>query len=110
MTSIFRTDAFGDLASLGRNFSDGRPFPHLVIDNILRPEIADALHDEARSTLTNVDASNVITQKLKVACTDWTRFGPVTHRVISILNSGEFLDPLEKITDLSGLQIGRAHV
>ena len=94
---------FEPLQGLASSFRNADPFPYLVIDNFLRPETADAIHDEARSTATNVDVSNKLTQSGKVACTDWAAFGPKTSELIAFFNSGLFLGPIEEITGIDGL-------
>ncbi len=93
-------DQVGRLKSV---FAQATPFPHLVIDDFLLPDAADAIHDEARATAANVDASNAITQKMKVACTDWDAFGPETARLIAYFNSSKFIEPLEAISGIDGL-------
>lgn len=84
-------------------FDQAQPFPHIVIDDFLDADTALAIHDEARATVANVDASNELTQKQKVACTDWDAFGPETARLIAWFNSAAFIAPLEKITGIDGL-------
>ena len=84
-------------------FRSARPFPHLVIDDFLELAAAEQIHDEVRASGVNVDASNDITQKLKVACTDWDQFGDFTGKLIAYFNSAKFIEPLEKITGIDGL-------
>lgn len=103
MPHFVRPDAFADRDRLAAAFAGAEPFPHLVIDDFLLPEAAAAVHDEARATAANVDASNDITQKQKIACTDWDRFGPATYRLIAYFNSADFIAPLEAITGVDGL-------
>ena len=98
-----RTSAIADLVSRSNEFANASPFPHIYIDEFLDEATIDALHDEARAVLSNVDASNDITQKKKTACTDWAQFGPVTYKVIAYLNSSEFIAALEGITGIDGL-------
>jgi len=93
-------DQIGRLKSV---FAQASPFPHVVIDDFLLLDAADAIHDEARATAANVDASNAITQKLKIACTDWDAFGPATARLIAYFNSSKFIEPLEMISGIDGL-------
>lgn len=95
--------AVDDIARLAAEYSSGEPFPHVVIDDFLLPEVARAVHDEARTTAANVDASNDLTQRQKIACTDWECFGDHTTRLISYFNSAEFIASLEAITGINGL-------
>lgn len=103
MPTFVRPDAFADLDRLAESFSSADPFPHLVIDDFLLPQVADRVHDEVRATAANVDVSNDLTQRLKVACTDWDLFGSETARLINYFNSSKFIDPMEKVTGISGL-------
>jgi len=96
-------EAFGSIEDLRARFDAARPFPHLVIDDFLNPVFAGQIHDEARATAANQDASNGITQSLKVACTDWDAFGPQTHRLISYFNAPEFIEKLGEIVGIEGL-------
>jgi Rps23 Pro-64 3,4-dihydroxylase Tpa1-like proline 4-hydroxylase len=103
MTHIVAHPAFADLGTLADRFRHAQPFPHLVLDDFLMPALADRVHDEARITAANVDASNEITQRLKVACTDWDAFGTETARLIAYFNSSKFIEPLEAICGIDGL-------
>ena len=100
---LINPSALDQVGRLTSAFAAAQPFPHLVIDDFLLPAAADAVHDEARGTAANVDASNDVTQKLKIACTDWGSFGPVTERLISYFNSSTFIGPLEQICGIDGL-------
>lgn len=100
---IVRRDVFAEPDRLRAEYEAARPFPHLVIDDFLDPDVADAVHDEARQTAANTDASNGITQSLKVACTDWNAFGVQTHRLISYLNSDRFIGELGEIVGIPDL-------
>jgi hypothetical protein len=101
--SLFSPTAFAKLDLLEAEFAAARPFPHVVIDNFLDLDIANRIHDEVRATVANVDASNALTQKLKVACTDWDAFGPETARLIAWLNSCKFIALLERMSGIDGL-------
>lgn len=98
-----RSSVLDRLDGLARDFAKASPFPSVVIDDFLDPELANRIHDEARATAANVDASNELTQKQKVACTDWDSFGAETARLIAWFNSAKFIAPLEKISAIDGL-------
>ena len=95
--------AFDKLDQLASSFSSAAPFPHVVIDDFLDERVALKIHDEARLTAPNVDVSNDITQRQKLACNDWSELGEHTWKLISYFNSAEFIGPLEKITGIDGL-------
>jgi Rps23 Pro-64 3,4-dihydroxylase Tpa1-like proline 4-hydroxylase len=101
--SLVRPAALEDLKALASAFFSARPFPHVIIDDFLATTAAQQIHDEARATAANINASNEVTQKLKVACTDWAAFGPMTGRLIAYFNSSEFIGPLETVCDIDGL-------
>ena len=95
MSPLVNPAAFADVDRLAGDFATAAPFPHVIIDDFLMPNAAAAVHDEARATTANVDASNDITQRQKVACTDWRSFGEQTSRLISYFNSAEYMTAKE---------------
>lgn len=103
MAKLVNPQAFENLSQLAAAFQTAEPFPHVVIDDFLLPEVAEAIHDEVRSTPTDLDSSNNITQRLKTACVDWDEFGDLSGRLISYFNSSKFIEPMEKITGIDGL-------
>ena len=88
---------------LNKSFQEATPFSHVVIDNFLERNFADLLHDETRSILKEINVSNDFTQKNKIACNDWSKFGRTTFDFISFLNSSIFVNYLESITSFKGL-------
>lgn len=100
---MIRQNALTDIDRLRAEFDTARPFPYLVIDNFLDSGFAGKVHDEARRTAANQDASNGITQSLKVACTDWGGFETQTHRLISYFNSETFIAQLGTIVGIPNL-------
>ncbi|HEV2044055.1 MAG TPA: hypothetical protein VGR05_05175, partial [Sphingomicrobium sp.] len=91
MPGLISPSALERIDQLRSDFAAAAPFPHVVIDDFLDPALAETIHDEARATAANVDASNDLTQKQKVACTDWDSFGPETARLIAWFNSAKFI-------------------
>ncbi|HEU0045929.1 2OG-Fe(II) oxygenase [Sphingomonas sp.] len=100
---MLRRDALAEPERLRAAYQAATPYPHLIIDDFLDGQFADQVHEEARLTAANKDASNGITQSLKVACTDWAAFGPQTHRLISYFNSDEFIARLGEIVGIADL-------
>lgn len=103
MQGLISPSALDQIDQLQADFAAAAPFQHVVIDDFLDIGFAERIHDEARATSANVDASNELTQKQKVACTDWDSFGPQTARLIAWFNSSKFIAPLEKISGIDGL-------
>jgi Rps23 Pro-64 3,4-dihydroxylase Tpa1-like proline 4-hydroxylase len=94
---------FADLDALQQAYAGAEPFPHVLIDDFLPIELAERIHEEARAVAGNVNASNDITQRQKVACTDWDAFQESTFDLIAWFNSAKFIGPLEKIVGIDGL-------
>lgn len=101
--SLINPSSLRDVDKLAGQYANAGPFPHLVIDDFLPLETAQLIHDEARHTMLNVDASNDVTQKYKRACTEWTQFGDQTANLIAYFNSALFISQLERITALDGV-------
>jgi Rps23 Pro-64 3,4-dihydroxylase Tpa1-like proline 4-hydroxylase len=100
---LINPNALVDLDRLAADYESAEPFPHLVIDDFLLPEAAEAIHAEVRGTATNINVSNEITQHLKTATNDWNAFGPRTLALINYFNSAGFIAPLETIAGIDGL-------
>ena len=103
MKNMVNPSAFADLDALEERFRSADPFPHLVIDDFLQADFAEAVHSEVRRTEFSVNSSNDITQKKKRACNDWTKFDEATSRLVAYFNCWEFIRPLEAITGIDGL-------
>jgi 2OG-Fe(II) oxygenase superfamily len=79
------------------------PFPHIVLDNFLPPVVL-------ATTIAEFPGPNAIAWKLhrhrysdKLACGDDLLMGPMTRRLLRELNSGYFLQFLERLTGINGL-------
>lgn len=103
MLKLIDPRSMSQIDRLTLSFAQAEPFPHIVIDDFLLDDVANTIHDEARATAANINSSNDLTQKQKVACTDWDAFGPLTERLIAYFNSSKFIERLELITGINGL-------
>lgn len=83
-------------------FETAEPFPHLVLDDFLEPDTLDALLDEF-PTMDRPWHEAASQHELKLSMGDESQFGPTTWRVFHTLNSGPFLNFLEKLTRVKGL-------
>ena len=99
---ILNKKNFLDRKNYFKKYNNASPFPHIVIDDFLEKSFVNELHDEARSTLKNIDVSNNFTQKNKLACNNWENFGRKSFDFISFLNSSIFTKFLEDITGIKG--------
>ena len=77
-------------------FNKGKPFPHTIIDNFLKPSIAKKIEKNFPS-LNNKDLwtySNYCEEKK--ASDNWNLFPPEVYQLIFVLNSQEFLNIVKK--------------
>ena len=78
-------------------FRSAEPFSHVVIDDFLRLDVAEAVAKEFPSfdgPLWN-EYNNAI--EVKKACNHWDRFPAVTYRLFTYLNSKSFIDEMSKL-------------
>jgi hypothetical protein len=87
----------------GRDYQTADPFPHTVIDAFLAPGLVQRVAAEfAAMDRSSWRRSNSAHER-KLSTEDESRFGPFTTRVIAALNSGSFVDFLERLSGISGL-------
>lgn len=97
------------------NFKNQKPFDYCVIDNFFDKNIARKLELEfPKYTSKDWFVYNNPLEHKK-ALNDWNKFPPLTYKVISYLNSVEFLSVLKKHTNLvlysdPGLHGGGWHI
>jgi Rps23 Pro-64 3,4-dihydroxylase Tpa1-like proline 4-hydroxylase len=91
------------LHSLKRSFHGAQPYPHVVLEQFLNPEVAEAC---VREFPARKDASwNHYTHvnERKYAKSDQKQFAPTLQTVIGELNSPRFLAFMEQLTGIDGL-------
>jgi hypothetical protein len=78
-------------------FRAAEPFHHVVIDNFLTSEVADAVAGEFPAFDGPVwnEYNNAI--EVKKACNHWDRFPRATYQLFSYLNSLEFVSEMSKL-------------
>ena len=93
-----------DLSSLSKEFAAADPFPHIVIDNFLTAETADALLKE-HEEIGNGDGWGKYYHynERKLGLTKLQKMGPVTQETITFLSSEAFLEWLNKLTGIDAL-------
>lgn len=93
-----------DSERLAGAYRQAKPFPHIVLDDFLPAEVAEAAHSEFPGREFR-DWTKLPTddQRGKYALTDERRIPPRLRAVIQELNGGYFLRVLEKITGISEL-------
>ena len=77
-------------------FAAASPFPHVVIDDFLKPEAAEAMLDEFDPPAQWIHYHHV--NEKKIGCNDFARLGSKTREVIADLNAPAFLAALETLT------------
>ena len=91
------------VAAAARAFGSAQPFPHLVVDGVLRPEIASAL----ASGFPPVDAQlwkhHLHRNAHKFACNRQEAMPALFRQVVAELNAPPFLRVLEEVTGIGPL-------
>lgn len=84
-------------------YIEGKPFPHIIIDNFLPEEILDGILNEfPQVNQIKWQKFNDVAQK-KLASTSELQMGVCTKNLLYQLNSGTFINFLEKLTSIDGL-------
>ena len=71
-------------------FARAEPFPHLVLDDLLRPEVAHALVDEFATTRGDWIFYHHVNER-KRGFNDVAQMGPVARQVVADLNAPAFV-------------------
>jgi hypothetical protein len=90
---------------LSATYAQNKPWPHIVIDDFIDPEVLDQVRREAAAVKRSEYYEKFVDRK-----TDHNKYafapdvvGQETSRLINFLNSGAFVQYLEKLTGISGL-------
>jgi Rps23 Pro-64 3,4-dihydroxylase Tpa1-like proline 4-hydroxylase len=96
-----------DIKSLKQKFINNQPFPHIVIDNFLKPEVADKVLSEFPSADDEVFTwKSNDTNSIKQMCQDSSIIKqnlPYIWSVIEYLNSEELLEQVSEFTSMPQL-------
>ncbi len=79
------------------------PFPHVILEEFLPPEICAAVIGEFPGVDDIVWKKHLHLHSDKLACGNETQFGPATRELIAQLNASSFVEFLEAMTGISGL-------
>ncbi len=79
------------------------PFPHIVIDDFLPPDILDVVLEEFPNPGDPVWLQHVHANSKKMACNDVDKMGQITQQLFYQFNSALIIEFLEKLTGISGL-------
>jgi Rps23 Pro-64 3,4-dihydroxylase Tpa1-like proline 4-hydroxylase len=90
---------------LSAAYAQNKPWPHIVIDDFIDPDVLSIVQREAAAVRRGKYYEKFVDRK-----TDHNKYafspdvvGPETSRLINFLNSGMFVQYLEKLTGISGL-------
>ena len=90
--------------ALTRNYSNAKPFPHIISDNFLPDIVAEKiLSDFPERENPSWLSLPTEDQKNKLYMTDLEAFPDSIHHLLNELNSGIFIKLLEKITNIKEL-------
>lgn len=97
---------FERLDTLGREHGDAfaraEPFPHVVIDDFLPPDVADAVLEEFDRTEAGWNHYHHYNEK-KLALTHLERMPPRTRELFDAFLSRRFVEWIEELTGIEGL-------
>ena len=79
------------------------PFPHIAIDDFLRPEILDAVVRDFPTRESDPWIAMVDKDQKKFAANEPSKMAPSVRQVLYFLNSREIVNFLEKLTGIEGL-------
>ena len=103
MKNLFSNEFQADLARLYPLFIAAQPFPHIVVENFLKPELCtQLLHDfpafEKRYAINEIGQVGG-----KAVRTDMPSISPSYAKLDAFLQTREFLDVIERLTGISDL-------
>lgn len=92
-----------DMGYLAEGFTTNRPFPHIVIDDFLAPDVASAMYEvfpDHREDFWNVYANPL---ENKLTCNDWSVMPGPIGQALEALNGPDFCNELTALTGIEGL-------
>jgi hypothetical protein len=90
------------VVSLGERYARARPYPHIVLDGFLRPELAAAAYAEFEETAGSWTRYLHLNER-KFAHADPTTWSPSLQAVASTLQSERFTRWVSQLTGIDGL-------
>ena len=100
----FRRDALLPIADqLREQFQNASPFPHVVIDDFLPPDVLDAVLGEFPAPEVIDWQSFDTAREVKLALADAEQMGPATRHLLAEFNTAVFVDFLERLTGIESL-------
>lgn len=91
------------LAELSTRYAAADPFPHIVLDDILQPEVIRRAYDEFTQIPDDAWTNYLHLNERKYAAKDVTTWGPTLQAVAAEFASDRFVAFLEALTGFTGL-------
>ncbi|MGQ0779045.1 MAG: 2OG-Fe(II) oxygenase [Pseudonocardiales bacterium] len=98
-----RANLFPMADRLREQYAAGSPFPHVVIDDFLPPEVLEPVLTEFPEPPDAKWEEFDNAREVKLALSDTERLGPVTRHLLAEFNSQVFIEFLERLTGIEGL-------
>jgi Rps23 Pro-64 3,4-dihydroxylase Tpa1-like proline 4-hydroxylase len=89
--------------ALAERYRTAEPFPHIVIDDFVAPEIVRAIVEEYPRDRAEWDLYLDEGNSKKLAISDESRLGPASRALVAELNGGAMIRFLETLTGITGL-------
>lgn len=102
--SIFNQQYFdsGEISKLNRDFENGTPYKHIILDNFLKDDIANLVFDHF-PTIEKLNKHYKGLNENKSEGSNFTDFHPVFTQLRNALMSQEFADWAAKVTGIPGV-------
>ncbi|MDP1820728.1 MAG: 2OG-Fe(II) oxygenase [Acidimicrobiales bacterium] len=94
----------GSLPDLAERYASARPYPHVVLDGVLRPEVLAQAYDELAAVPAEDWTNYLHLNERKFANTKPHTWGPTLQSIADGLNSERFVRFLADLTGFEGLQ------
>ena len=91
-----------NVSALRRQFANARPFPHVVIDGLFRPEFLDRVLDDYTAGFhdwVHYDTAN----EVKTGTRPNAKLGRGSQRYFDVIHRGQFIQFLTGVTGIQGL-------
>ena len=91
------------LPLLSRQYREADPFPHIVVDSFLQPQVLEQALAEFPGVHSGEWIHYLHVNEKKYGKTDLSSFGPTLRAIVQELNSERFVQFLSRLTGIEGL-------
>ena len=96
-------DLEASLGELSARYASAEPYPHIVLDDVLQPEVIQRAYDEFTEIPDDTWTNYLHLNERKYAAKDITTWGPTLQAVAAEFASERFVAFLEELTGFQGL-------